>query len=663
MLQLIIILILIIFNVLQALNKLATKKKTNKLYKELLNFNSNSTDIELSSVDKNTILSNFKEQKKKMLTFFNLINSVGVKTERSSGKLSRDIRKTIYEVNEIGKFVVNVEDLANSLFNYITDGSAAVEEIQASIESLNRQVDIQDDKVKENFTAVKSMTVSLDSISRTATDRMKNSEKLVELTAEGNRKINSTNEFMNIVKGSVEDVLTFNNVINSIAAQTNLLSMNAAIEAAHAGEAGKGFAVVAEEIRKLASLTADNAKNISVNLKELNLNINKASELSLTTGDTFKNINEEVTYVIDSFKDITNETTDLSGKSAEVTNRISDLVSLSEHTKNSMLEMSIGAKDVTQTFESTKTFGHNLNESIGGLSTASKDITQVVTGLSESFFSTNKVLISLVEGTALSSSDDTHKLENSMVINNIILSHIAWELRAKSMIDGTLKSDSYDLVSAKSCYMGQWLDGDGKKILSSDVYSRLVSRHDELHQTVKKVVDYVNNGNKVAAMDEYHLLSDHSSAIIQMLSAGDSDDLVTWDKTLSIGVKQFDEQHMVLFELINNLAAAMSKGEASSKIGEVLGELIKYADIHFKTEEKVFEKYGYPGCEEHTVIHKNLVDTVIGLQDDLNRGKKVMSTEVLDFLQNWIYGHIMVEDKKYEEFLTSKMPKSELSNF
>ncbi|MGL1891028.1 MAG: bacteriohemerythrin [Spirochaetaceae bacterium] len=658
--MLLIIIILVAINILLLLNALSNKKKIKMLFSELKDFN---IDNGIDSIESDSaLLESFKVKKAKVINFFHSIKSVGIKTERSSSKLSRDIRKTIYEVNEIGKFVLDVEEMANMLFNYITDGSAAVEEIQASIESLNRQIDVQDDKVKENFDVVRSMTSSLDSISKTASEKMRNSEKLVVLTADGYKKINTTNEFMNIVKISVNDVLQFNSVINSIAAQTNLLSMNAAIEAAHAGEAGKGFAVVAEEIRKLASLTADNAKNISVNLKELNLNINKATDLSKTAGDTFKDINGEVTLVIDSFKEITNETMSLSGKSSEVTESISELVALSENTKNSMSEMSLGARDVTETFEKTKSFGHSLNESISDLTIVSHDITKVVTGLSESFFSMNKVLIELVKDTKIfsSSGEDIDKLENHMLINNIVLSHISWVLKSKSVIDGVLNPDDCDLVSTTSCVMGQWLENEGKERLDRDTYDRLIIRHNQLHGTVKIIIDHVRSGNKKEAMVAFVELGSHSSAIIQMLSTGDSNDFVTWDKGLSVGVKLFDDQHIVLFNLINDLASVMTKGEASGEIAKVLAELIKYTDGHFKSEEQCFEKYGYAEAKEHTQIHKKLVDTVLALQDNLNRGKKVMSTEVLDFLQNWIYDHIMIEDNKYTEFLRSRMPENEV---
>ena len=656
MLYIIVIFMLVIINAFQFILKINTNKKMKVIRKELSDFSKGSMAVKTEDNHSDNFIQSFRNQQIKIGTFFNSVKSTGVKTERSNGKLSRNIRKTINGTTEIGRFVTKVKTLGETLFEYITDGSSAIEEIQASIESLNSRMEMQDGRVNDSSNAVKSMVLSIDNVARTANDRVRNTEKLVELTEDGYKKINVTNEFMRTVKVSVDDVLNFNNIINSIASKTNLLSMNAAIEAAHAGNAGKGFAVVAEEIRKLASLTADNAKNISENLKDLNSNINKASELSNATGGTLNDINNEVKIVIDSFQDITDQTNSLSRQASDVTNNIDELVQISQQTKNSMEEMAIGAKGVTDTFENTKSLGFNLNESIKDLNLVSNDITTVVTDLSETFFANNKVLINLIESIGkISSSDDSlTDLEDSMKMNNILLSHVVLVAKVKSVIDGTVKTKDLDLVTSSTCPLGQWLEAGGKDTLPKDRYNNLVREHNSLHDAIKGIFTLIDSGNIKLAIDKYDEMVNYSSAVIQILSLGDKEELVSWSKELSVGVDLFDEQHKKLFVLMNSLASAMGQGKAKDELASILGGLIAYTDEHFKSEEANFDKYNYPDTENHKKIHKNLVDTVVSLHSDLEMGKKVMSTEVLDFLESWIYDHIMITDKKYEEFFAGK---------
>jgi methyl-accepting chemotaxis protein len=124
------------------------------------------------------------------------------------------------------------------------------------------------------------------------------------------------------------------NVINGIAGSTNLLSMNAAIEAAHAGDAGRGFAVVADEIRKLADTSGKNAKEIGRQLKEVIAVITSAAEQSGRTRDSFVEIQTEIAGAMDAFQEITNATGELAEGGKQILEALQTLSDMSSRVKS-----------------------------------------------------------------------------------------------------------------------------------------------------------------------------------------------------------------------------------------------------------------------------------------------------------------------------------------
>jgi hemerythrin-like metal-binding protein len=125
--------------------------------------------------------------------------------------------------------------------------------------------------------------------------------------------------------------------------------------------------------------------------------------------------------------------------------------------------------------------------------------------------------------------------------------------------------------------------------------------------------------------------------------------LIEWDDSCSVGVKLIDEQHKILFAIINKLFAAMKDGQESSLIGGILKELSDYVDFHFGEEERYFNEFGYGKKDEHIVLHKIYIDKIRSFLDSFAQDDKFVSFKVLDFLEDWILGHIKIEDKKYSE--------------
>ena len=130
--------------------------------------------------------------------------------------------------------------------------------------------------------------------------------------------------------------------------------------------------------------------------------------------------------------------------------------------------------------------------------------------------------------------------------------------------------------------------------------------------------------------------------------------LITWDDSYSVNIAEIDRQHQKLIGMFAELNDAMSKGQGKEAIGKVLNELVSYTIQHFRTEEKLFDQYGYPDAENHKEKHSEFTRKVDGFKKDFDSGKLGLSIEVLNFLSDWLRDHIMGVDKKYAPFLIEK---------
>ena len=130
--------------------------------------------------------------------------------------------------------------------------------------------------------------------------------------------------------------------------------------------------------------------------------------------------------------------------------------------------------------------------------------------------------------------------------------------------------------------------------------------------------------------------------------------LMQWEDRFSVGIAMFDNQHKKLVDLINELHTAMMQGHGTQAEGRIINELLNYTQTHFKTEEKYFDLYNYPGTAIHKKEHDNFVNRVAEFRDKHERHEVGLTVEIMDFLRKWLTGHIMGTDKRYSSFFKDK---------
>ena len=130
--------------------------------------------------------------------------------------------------------------------------------------------------------------------------------------------------------------------------------------------------------------------------------------------------------------------------------------------------------------------------------------------------------------------------------------------------------------------------------------------------------------------------------------------LFQWDNSFSVNVTEIDKQHQKLVALINDLNDAMKQGRGKDALAKIIGELFTYAGDHFATEEKYFDKFGYPSTASHKLEHADFVKRVSEFKNGFDSGQLALTIEVMYFLKDWLKNHIQGTDKKYGPFFNEK---------
>ncbi|MDR3337507.1 MAG: methyl-accepting chemotaxis protein [Treponema sp.] len=190
--------------------------------------------------------------------------------------------------------------------------------IDGELTSLNTLIAEQSDQLGLSSSAIEEMTASISTIQRRIESLCSSLAQLVESSNTEHDHIARSTESVKQVETDSNALMEMNKMITAVAAQTNLLAMNAAIEAAHAGDAGRGFAVVADEIRKLSETTAEQAKNSNATLKLIRDQINAVSNISVQIESSYEETSQHIRAIDTLVSEIENSMNEQSQGSTQI---------------------------------------------------------------------------------------------------------------------------------------------------------------------------------------------------------------------------------------------------------------------------------------------------------------------------------------------------------
>ncbi|MDR2802998.1 MAG: methyl-accepting chemotaxis protein [Treponema sp.] len=298
-------------------------------------------------------------------------------------ELASNMTETAAAVNQIAANIQSVKGQTVNQSASVTETNATMGQITDNIEQLNQHIESQSENIARSSSAIEEMIANITSVTQTLVrngDNVKNLADASEIGRSGLQEVAS--DIQGIARES-EGLLEITAVMENIASQTNLLSMNAAIEAAHAGESGKGFAVVADEIRKLAESSGEQSKTIAGILKKIKESIDKIMRSTDSVLNRFEAIDKGVKTVSEQEENIRRSMEEQNSGSQQILESVGQLNDITKLVKSGSEEMRTGSREVISESKNLAGLTQEITNGMNEMASGAEQINVAVTRVSE----------------------------------------------------------------------------------------------------------------------------------------------------------------------------------------------------------------------------------------------------------------------------------------
>jgi len=463
----------------------------------------------------------------------------------ASGTLALAAAEAEHTTRQISATMAQVAMGINQQADSISKTAASVEQMGRAIDGVASGAQEQSQAVARAATMTTQITAAIQNVSESAQTGAKGAAQAAETARSGARTVDETIQGMKSIKekvnASAEKVREMGQrsgqigaiveTIDDIAAQTNLLALNAAIEAARAGEHGKGFAVVADEVRKLAERSSAATREIGTLIKGIQLTVKEAvtamdegakevenGVMRASLSDkALKDILEAVELVTHQVEEIASEANKIGTSSSELIDSVDSVSAVVEQNTASTEEMAAGSSEVTTAVENIASVSEENSAAVEQVSAATSEMNaqvEKVTAAAETMTEMARNLQALV---AQFNTDGDMDIKKNIDRGRQEVKE--WMENLEAMVAGKQQPNQTALPTHKECMYGLWHYSTGEIVLGQfEEFKALNGPHEQFHQAVREAMSAYKKGGRQQAEEKTRQSRQLAQQVIEKLN-------------------------------------------------------------------------------------------------------------------------------------------------